>query len=875
MLSDLLFRLRALFRRDAVESELDDELRFHLEHQRQFGVNAGLPDEEAARRARIALGGLEQVKEECRSARGVSGAEALWMDLRRAVRVSLKNPGFTLPAVIALALGIGANTAIFSFVHAVVLEMLPVRDAGRLIVLGQQNTMFHMENCCFPWPFYVALRRHDPDFEDILAVSTSDVNFTEGAETERLTAELVSGNYFRMLGVRAAAGRLLNDADDRTEGAGHVCVISYRLWQQRFGGRADVIGRHVLLNTEPMQIVGVSQPGFRGVALHDPHDLEIPSAMVRVFMGDSRDTFGWAQLIARLRPGITPAQAKARLDVLGLQIEKAAAPWLGIHDPFVVHDGSQGIGSRRDSLGKPVMLLFLLVSVVLLIACANLACLLLARSLERTREAGVRIALGASKLALVRQYLVESVLLAAAGGVAGWFLSGALIRLLLAFLGSQGEGLSTHVQPDVAVFAFSAAVTLAAGLLFGILPAWRAAHADPFPAIRGEVARPGRRAFASGALIAGQIALSLVLLFGAGLFVRTLHNLRAVDLGFHPQNLVLVPVDLSNSPAGKHGSAAFFEELVQRTRALPGTRAASLASLSVLSGSMEMVSMTVPGYVTPTRMRPTTYFNKISPGYFRTLDVPLLAGRDFTRQDGDASVIVNRQFARQFFHGDALGRDFTVASGSHVRVVGIAGNTLYQSIREDPQPILYLPLAQNPNSLVLQVRTSGDPSMAMDQLRGLVRNLDPHATIDHLRSMELQIDQQLSRERLLAFLSTSLGLLAVGLAAVGLYGVLSFSVARRTREIGIRMAIGARRSRVLAGFLAESAGLVVAGVIAGIPLALGCGRLASSLLFGLKGEDLTTLIFATVLLAIIAAAAAVIPSWRASRLDPMQALRYE
>lgn len=806
--------------------------------------------------------------------------EELARNLRHATRVLRKSPTFTTVAVLSLALGIAANTAVFSFVHAIVLKKLPVSGADRLVIFRQQNEMFHMENCCFPYAFYRELRRQDPDFEDVLAVHSTEVNLSEHEQTEKLEAEIVSGNYFRMLGVRAAAGRLIEESDDQAEGAGRVCVIGYRLWQERFGGRPDIIGHRVLLNAEPFQIVGVSERGFAGASLHDPRELQVPSSMVKTFLGDARGTFSWIEILARLKPGVNPTQAEARLNVLGKQIEKETGPQMTGRDAFLIRDGSQGFGSRKAQLGRPVLLLLLLVGLVLLVACTNVAALLLVRSVERTREAGLRMALGASRPAVFRQFLAESFLLAATGGMAGWLLSRELTKVLLGFLGPLNEGLAVHLRPDLAIFGFSAAVTLGAAILFGTFPAWRASHADPLRAIQGAaVVRPGRRSFASRLLIAGQIALSLALIFAAGLFARTLHNLRSIDLGFRPENLALVHIDLGGTTYANGGAPQYFEELLRRARELPDTRAASLAAISALSGSMASVSLQVPGYVPPNRLPPVTYFTTVSSGYFRTLGLPLLAGRDFTATDrgsGEGAVIVNEQFARQFFGGNALGKTFTYGGGRKARVTGIAATAKFRWIREEANPIMYVPVTEwtFPTGLYLQVRTSGEPA-AMARLRVLVREMDPRIPIDSSTTMEMQIDQALGRERLLAFLSALLGGLAVALATIGLYGVLSFSVVRRTREIGIRVAVGARRSSILGLFLAESAWIVLGGIAMGIPLALGCGRLAASLLYGLQPQDAGTAAIATIFLALAAFAAALIPAWRAATLNAVAALRVD
>jgi len=802
--------------------------------------------------------------------------ERILEDLRYSLRSLRRRPSFTLVAIVSLAVALGANTAVFSFARAIVIKTLPVPGADRLVILRQHNEMFHMENCCFTRRFFEELRKQDVGFEELLAVDAADINLTDQDETEKVKAEMVSGNYFRILGVRPLLGRLIEEADDASAGS-RVCVIGYRLWQERFGGN-DVIGRRVLINTTPFQIIGVTAREFAGAALHETHEIEIPESAGAAILGMDGETTFWLHLIARLKPGVTVPQATARLNAAGLTIQKqqARAANISALDTFRLADGSQGIDSKKEQFGKPVLLLFGLVGVVLVAACTNLVALLLVRAVERTAEAGVRRALGGSRAALLRPFLVESMVLAIAGGLAGWILARVLTKVLLRMLGTQGEGLARQVQPDSGMFAFCAGVTLAAGIIFGLWPAWRAAQADPLDAMRGKSAPRGRFA-ASRILVAVQIALSLALLFGAGLFVRTLHNLRSIDVGFHPESVSLLRLDLSRTTHARN-AVPFFDDLLHRARELPRTRAASLSTVSVLSGSIMAMGLRIPAYTPPNGMLPTSYFTAVSSGYFRTLGIPLLDGRDFTDDDRKTgAVIVNQQFGRQFFQGDALGKAFQFPDGRAARIVGIAADAHFRRLREEPQPIMYVPMIVPAfrDSAYLQVRTTGNESAMAGRLRELVRDMDPRVPVDETTTMEIQIDQALSRERLLAFLSTLTGAIAVLLAAIGLYGVMSFSVLQRTREIGIRIAIGAPRRSILTQFLLESTRMVLAGAALGIPLALACGRAAASLLYGLQPEDAATAIAAAAVLGVIALAAALIPAWRASRVDPTIALRWE
>ncbi len=862
------------------EDDLRDEMRAHLQFEIEDSLARGVPPETVRADAQRRFGNATTIAERSRHAWDLHWLADLVRDLRYGARSMARRPGFAAVSLVSLAVALGANTAVFSFANAILLKTLPVANADRLIALRQKNELFHMENCCFGYPFFQALRKQPDVFEDILATSPRDITLTDREESERLPAELVSGNYFRMLGVHPAAGRLLDETDDAVEGASPVCVISYKLWQERFVGDPAIVGRQVLLNGHPFRIVGVSQRGFGGASLHAPSDLQAPTSMAETFFEMKRDTFGFLFLVPRLKPGVSQSHAAAWLNSVGHALQEATGKHMGKHDDFLLYDGSQGIDSRREEMGKPVLVLLLLVGVLLLVACANLSALLLVRSVERTREAGVRAAIGASRSTLFRQFLAEAMLLAAAGGALGWALALGLVRVLLGLL-PRDKSLAQIVHPDATVFAFTAALTLLAALLFGLLPAWRASRADPLRAIHGAaLAAPGRRQrLASSAVIAAQIALSLALVFCAGLFSRTLHNLRAIDLGFQPENVVILPINLGNTAYAQEASP-FFAELLRRARALPETRAASLTGLTVVSGNMSSFILTVPGYVSPNGMRPTSYVTRVTSGYFRTMGTPLVAGRDFIDEDtdgrgGEGSAIVNEQFARQFLAGDALGKPFAYAGGRKVRIVGVVRTSKFRYVREEPQPVVYLPIATgtfNAN-LNLQTRVSGDLNVAIARLRGIVHDLGPHAPIGAITTMEMQIDAALSRERLLAFLSTLLGAVAAALAAIGLYGVLSFAVTRRTKEIGIRLSVGARRSMIVALFMRESAWMAAVGVALGIPLMWLCGKLADSLLYGLHGEDPLTAIEATAVLVVLSLLAGFVPAARAAGVDPVRALR--
>ncbi|MBN9661831.1 MAG: ABC transporter permease [Acidobacteria bacterium] len=874
-------QLTHLFQRDRLEEELDEEMRLHLELRARKLRAQGVEAEEADYAARRQFGNAAAYRENSHDVWAFRWLEQLAADVRLAVRTSRKSPSFTLLALGSLSLGLAANTAIFSFVNAIVLKTLPVRDASRLVLLRQNNEMFHMENCCFSYRFFQGIRKQDTGFEDFLGVANIERDVVDGDRRTAVSAELVSGNYFAMLGLRPAMGRLLDEPDDQVEKGARVCVISDRLWRTFFNGATDVVGRKLVLDKEPFQIVGVTPPGFQGATLHGRVDLQIPSAWAESYYGSRRDQFGWLQLLGRLKPGVSMQAAGLQLNPVGMRLQREIGYKIDDKDVFLLRDGSQGTGSTKEKLGQPVLLLLSIVGLVLVMACANLAALWLVRSIERAREAAIRVALGATRWAVIRQFLVQSLLLSLVSGAVGWWLAQFFIAALLGLMGPQKESLTQHVQPDPVVLGFFAIVTLGSGLLFGLLPGLRAWRTDPMPLVQsGSLFAAGQRALGYRYLISAQIAVSVALIFTAGLLAQTLHNLRAIDLGFQPQHVVLAYVDFERLNYVEAGAAQAMQSLLSRARALPGAQAASAASINILTGSMASFVLRIPGYVPPKGTPPVAYYASVSPGYFRTMGIPLRQGRDFTMEDrtaGESPAIVNEQFAKRFLGGDGVGKPLAYGGGRKVRVIGVVGTTKYRSMKEDPEPIIYLPATGDSmlGSAWIQVRSTEQPELVESQLRALIRSADARLPVEQLTTMEAQIDEALAAERLLALLSTALGLLAVGLAAIGLYGVLSYSTARRTREIGIRVAIGADRGSILGMILGESAWMVIAGLLAGLPLALFSGRLIQSQLYGLKPADLTTTVGAGLFLTLISTGAALLPAWRATRVDPASCLRYE
>jgi len=869
-INELRLRLRSLFRREQVENELEAELRCHVDRQIQANLAAGMTPEEARYAALFALGGLDQIKEECRDMRRVNWIENFAKDFRYALRMMHRSPAFTAVAVLSLAIGIGANAAIFSFANAILLKRLPLLDPQQLVIVRQSVS----------YPFFNQLEQRSQVLAGLAGRKAIELNVTVGDSTERMIGELVSGSYFRVLGVSAVLGRVITEEDDRAEGARPVCVINYDLWQDKLGGDPQVLNRAILLNARPFQIVGVAQRGFRGAALQGRADVLIPTSMTTFFMGDKRDSTGWSwlQMIGRLRPGVTREQAEANINVVGHQIDTE----LGRKrkTSYQLLRGDQGFNTHRSQFEKPVVVLVVLVGSVLLIACVNIANLLLARGMERTREIAIRLALGATRSRLVAQLLTESLMLSLIGGAAGFLLSFWMVRAVVYFL-RDGRSF-IDAQPDFLVLDFALGLSVLTGLIFGLLPAFQTTRPAVAPALKVDAASVGDwtgRTTMRCILVVTQIALSLVLVFAAGLFARTLRNLRTVDLGFQPQQIVLMTLNPSRSGYKDADTALLYEQLLDNVRKLPDVKAASLTNIPVLSGNMFAANVRVPGYQ-PKENEPNNYIHVMSPDYFRTLATPILMGRDFDNRDRKGAqgvAVINQRFASYYWPGQSpIGKFFRWGGGREVEIVGLAKNTKYQTIREEPQLIFYLPVSQlRFEELTLLVRTGNRASETVARIRNVVRRLDPKLPVYDVKTLETQIDTRLSQERILASLSMFFSASATLLAAVGLYGVVAYSVKRRFREIGIRVAMGARPSDIVLLFLRESVVMVVAGLAIGAACALAAARYSASLLYGLSQNDVVTLVTASLLLLLVALIAAFVPALKATRVDPMTALRYE
>jgi predicted permease len=800
-------------------------------------------------------------------------------DVRYALRGFRHSPGFTLIAILSLALGIGANTAIFSLTNAVLLRRLPVRDPDRLVVLALRRSDGFGTPDISQW-MYQQIRDHSATLESFAAVATPPLMTLAGRDgMQQVQGEIVSGNYFDTLGVGAILGRVFTMEDDRAPGANPVCVISYGLWQRRFGGDPKVIGRAIDLNGRMFVVLGVTPQGFFGTKPGVEMDVRVPLMMFNTFSPSRvlNDPKGLPCClgIGRLRAGVTAARAQAEIDAIYRHVNQETPPLMIDWDQYTatLREGAN-LGGLRESYGPALRLLMAVVGLVLLIACANVANLLMARASARRAEIAVRLALGAGRIHLMRQLLTESFLLAAAGSGIGILLAWWMDRTLVALAphSSLGGQIAIDVNPDARVLLFTLAAAIAAALLFGFAPALQSARQELAGSLK--TGRSGRGFAFSKTMAVAQVALSLVLLIGAGLFLRSLRKLKSVDPGFDSQHMVMLTINPSLNGYNDVSSGSAAQTILDRARRVPGVVSAAWARISPMAGAGAIVNAKIPGYASG---EPVLWLNAISPDYFATLNTPLIEGRAFAVQDDRRNlVIVNQRAVAQFWpHEDAIGKH--IAIGTHdCEVIGVVKDAKYQSLRQEIPATAYVPLGlMQAANFTLHARVSGDPVRAIAGVTREIRAFDRNLAMYNVTTMDAQIDDSLSLDRLMAMLTGLFGALAVTLAAMGLYGVMAFMVAARTREIGIRMALGADRARVLFQVLRESAVLALFGIAIGVPAALWASRAIASQLYGLRATDPLTYTAIAIALAAVALIAAWIPARRASNVDPIVALRYE
>jgi predicted permease len=834
-------------------------------------------------------------------------------DVRYALRTLTRTPGFSLVVIFTLGLGIGANTAIFSLMDQVLLRLLPVANPHELVQLDGPGTFRGRttNDRTFSYPMYVDMRDRNDVFTGLVARFGASATLTARNQAERVDVELISGNTFEVLGVRMVLGRPLTQDDDRTPGAHPVAVISHSYWQRRFGEAPATLNQVVTINNTPVTIVGVAPRGFAGVAATQTPDLFMPLMMKAEITPTWNDldnrTSRWVNLVGRLKPGLTRDTAKARLDVLYRQINEYELKEVPLfvsstptfHERFraktlVLHPASQGLSDLRQSVQTPLFVLMAMVGLVLLIACANVANLLLSRASARQKEIAVRLALGAGRTRLIRQTLTESLVLASVGGIVGLVLSIWVGDLLLSVMPFESFTRSLSTEPDVRVGLFTAGLALTTALVFGLIPALQASRAELNRTLReeaGNLSGGTHQARFRKGLVVAQVALSMLLVAGAGLFARSLYNLKTLDTGLHVDNLLTFRMDPSLNGYDQARIKQFYHRLLEDVRQIRGVQSASIAQIPALTGTASSRTVQVQGYEPKQDENMNPYTNEVAPDYFRTMGMPLLMGREFTDRDvagAPAVAVVNETFARYYFGSEnPIGRRFgfrVLKDPAAIEIVGVVKDSFYADMRqgtteENQTPrVVYTPYQQSQelNEMTAYVRTAGNAVMTMpEQLRQTVRRADAAMPVYEMQSMEQTVDEALFNERMLALLSASFGLLATVLAAIGLYGVMSYTVSRRTREIGIRIALGAERPAVLWLVLREVAFLTVIGIGVGVPGALGLSRFVRSQLYGIEPSDPLTLVIAASTLSLVGLFAGYIPARRAAGVQPVLALRYE
>jgi len=837
--------------------------------------------------------------------------QTLWQDIRYGLRQMAKNPGFTAVAVLTLALGIGANTAIFSLLNQILLRRLPVKNPAELVILhnvGPKTGRVHSDGDdteSFSFPMYKELRESDSSFSGMLARFGFSASIASHGQTERGSGELVSGNYFEVLGLQPALGRLFSPEDDRVPDGHPVVVLSHAFWERRFGGDPGVLNQTLLVNNNALTIVGVAQPGFTGIQLGKWPDVFVPMMMTVRITPDSNtlDNWNdyWMAVVARRKPSVSEPQALASINaayhpLLEKQLPKITG-WdepkrqLFLKGKIAFSSGARGrLPLQRDAEG-PLAALFAMVALVLLIACTNVANLLLAQGAARQREFLIRTAMGASRSRMVRQLMAESLLCAVGGGALGLLLGSWLMRALTPEVASNigVQGLSTSL--DTRVLGFAAAATLFSGILFGLIPAWRVTRAvvsqtqslkDQGSTSSAGVSHVRTRKL----LVAGQVAFTMLLLAGAFLFTRTLWNLRKQNLGLRPENVIAFSISPQLNGYDMPRTVALFDQLRVRIAGAPGVRGVGASEIPTLTGSANGSNITVEGYQPPKEADDEDVdYDAISPDYFSTLGVPLLSGREFSAADSAASpkvAVVSESMASHFFAGrNPIGAHFAFGGGKKVKpnieIVGVVKDVQQQHVRSERIPYIYLPYAQQRSlsDMTFYVRTQQNPLLVASELRDEIRRLDTNLPVYDLKTFQRVLDEDLFSERLVAGLSAGFGILAALLAALGIYGVLAYLVVQRTREIGIRMALGAQGGHVRSLILREVGSMVLAGMGLGLPLACGMARLSQAMLFGVRAADPSVYALGVGLIAVVALAACYIPARRATRVDPLVALRYE
>ena len=892
----------ALIRRGRFEREMEDELRDHIDRRTEDLIREGMSPENARRRARVEFGAGQARREECREARGFRPFDEAAQDARYSLRSLRRHPAFAAVAILSVALGIGANTAIFSLLNAVALKSLPVAAPGELFALRWSDPKTPQR---FSWPTFERFHAAVPRTPMTASTRITSMNVVIGGSRSAETAsgQLVSGEYFDVLGLHPALGRLLTPDDNRTVDGHPLAVISHGYWERRFASSPAAIGQDVTLNGTHFTIIGVGPPGFSGVWADAPADVWIPVMMQSAvhYAGNRSSHNGddekpwppqeqilWLDIVARIPRD--QATARAHLGVAFQQELTRVANLYGgdvarRRAVFAQHldlePCGRGFSTLRKTFSKPLAALLVMVGLVLLIACANVANLLLARASGRRQEVSVRLSIGAGRWRLVRQFLTESALLAVLGALLGLLVAKGAMTLLVGQVFEGAQAIPISITPDLRVISFTLGLTLITTMLFGLFPAIRGTDVELSTAMKagGRTTHGSARSGGMKLLVASQVALSLVVLVASGVFARSFRQLLLQDRGFDRENVIAVFVNPKSAGFTEGQLPALYRTLVERIDAVPGVRSAAVAENGLVSGSESHSGVEIAGY--PKRPDEEIQFQVDSVGlnYFGTVGMRLLEGRDFTWRDNEHApkvAIVNETLARRYFPGrSALGQRFG-DNRPDTEIVGVVVDSLVNDVHKPVPTMAWYPIAQQPDFIrTILVRAAGNSTAVESQLRSAIAQAAPALPVRGIRTLEEQIRSNLVEERLMVQLTAAFGALALLLAAVGLYGVMAYSVARRTSEFGIRMALGARREEVLWKIIGESSLIVGIGLACGLPLMLGAMRLVSSMLFGVSAADPLTVLAAAAVLVVVALFAVAIPAVRASRVDPMVALRYE
>lgn len=872
-------RLRTSLRRERADREMAREIDAHLALLEEDLLSRGLTREQAHLVARRSFGGLDQVRERHRDERSLMWLEQLLQDIRHAGRGLRRSPGFCVVAVLSLAFGIGANTAIFTLVNGVLIRKLPVPEPHRIVQIGARGASPEFSIAAFSFPALRAIRAQKDIFTDIIGFSSTRAVLDIDGDSRSIELDMVTGSYFAFFGARPELGRLLTEEDDRVEGARAVCVISYRAWQSRFGANPAIVGRVIRLDGIPVEVVGVAPDSFVGPELQRRYEVWVPTALKSRMARRSRDSAFdiWLNALGRLAPGLSLASADARIKVASPTIDHALPKDRANSGlTYFIADAGRGFDSWRRTLKEPLAILMGGVSLVLLVACANLANLLLARANQRRQESALKRSLGINRLRLMRQALLETVMVAFGGGALALLLSHLLTRSLLSQFNLGNRYRTLEVSPDATVFAFTLATCVVTALIAGLYPAWRAAQTDAIAGLKGASTGVLSGRYVRRTLIVVQVALAVVLLFGATLFTRSLAKLKAIDLGYDLDHVLALELTLQN----KSSRSQQLLETLERVRRLPDVESAAYAWPGVLSPSTTALGGMIRFGPTDSRDFGMVLTRSASPGLFTTLRTPIVRGRDFTPADlGGTSpvVIVNQSFASKAWPGEnPIGRRFSVSGDAALEVIGVAADSKYQSIAEVPTPTIYQPFNyQHSVDVALQIRGRGSLGRLEREIRAIVRTSAPDCRISEAAGMETARDRQIAEPRILASLLNLFGALANVLALIGIYGLISYAVARRTREIGVRIAVGAPAGSLVWLFTRESMVLASIGMLLGLPPALLLANLAEKLLYKISTTDPWGIAVTVVVTIVGGILASYLPASRALRIDPMKALRCE